>query len=100
MKEVTLKGIHRIEVRDDKGEADVAELEIRYARIRVLPPIGKQKRYPALDLVVSHASERGVPRNRKPINWKLLTDSQDNVSSCYPIPRSNRPWDTRCCPVY
>ena len=74
MKEVTLKGIHRIEVRDDKGEADVAELEIRYARIRVLPPIGKQKRYPALDLVVIHASERGAPRNRKPINWKLLTD--------------------------
>jgi hypothetical protein len=74
MKEVTLKGIHRIEVRDDKGEADVAELEIRYARIRVLPPIGKQKRYPALDLVVIHASERGAPKNRKPINWKLLTD--------------------------
>ena len=75
MQQVRLKGIHRIEVRDDKGELDVAELEIRYARIRVLPPIGKQKRYPALDLVVIHACERGAPpRNRKPINWKLLTD--------------------------
>ena len=76
MKEVSLKGIHRIEVRDDKGELDVAELEIRYARIRVLPPIGKQKRYPALDLVVIHASERGTPKNRKAINWKLLTNLQ------------------------
>ncbi len=74
MKEVNLKGIHRIEVRDDKGEPDIAELEIRYARIRVLPPIGKQKRYPALDLVVIHACERGEPRNRKSINWKLLTN--------------------------
>lgn len=74
MKEVSLKGIHRIEVRDDKGELDVAELEIRYARIRVLPPIGKQKHYPALDLVVLHACERGAPKNRKAINWKLLTN--------------------------
>jgi hypothetical protein len=74
MQEVRLKGIHRIEVRDDKGELDVAELEIRYAGVRVLPPIGKQKRYPALNLVVVHACERGAPRNRKPISWKLLTD--------------------------
>jgi len=74
MKEVSLKGIHRIEVRDDKGERDIAELEIRYALVHVLPPIGKQKRYPALDLVVIHASERGKPKNRTPINWKLLTN--------------------------
>lgn len=40
----------------------------------MLPPIGKQNRYPALDLVVIHACERGAPRTRKPINWKLLTD--------------------------
>ena len=73
MKEVRLKGIHRIEVRDDKGELDVADLEIRYARIRVLAPIGKQKRYPALDLVVIHACERSEPKNRRAINWKLLT---------------------------
>ena len=74
MKEVSLKGIHRIEVRDDKGDMDVAELEIRYARIRALPPIGKQKHYPPLDLVVLHACERGAPENRKAINWKLLTN--------------------------
>jgi hypothetical protein len=38
------------------------------------PPIGKQKRYPALDLTVIHASEVGVPLGRKPILWKLVTD--------------------------
>ena len=74
MKVTRLRGVHRIEVRNDKGEADVAELEIKFARIRVLPPIGKQKRYPALELTVIHACERGVPKNRQAINWKLLTD--------------------------
>ena len=40
----------------------------------MLPPIGKQKRYPSLDLTVIHASERGAPKGRKPIEWKLITD--------------------------
>jgi hypothetical protein len=40
----------------------------------VLPPIGKQKHYPALDLTVIHANERGTPKGRKPIEWKLITD--------------------------
>ena len=44
------------------------------AEIRVLPPIGKQKRYPALTLTVIHAEERGTPKNRKKIDWKLITD--------------------------
>ena len=74
MKEVKLKGVHRIEVRDDKGDVDVANLEIRYACIRILPPIGRQKHYPPQELVVTHASERGSPKNRTPIDWKLLTN--------------------------
>ena len=43
-------------------------------QIRVLPPIGKQKRYPALTLTVIHAEERGAPKTRKKIEWKLITD--------------------------
>jgi hypothetical protein len=74
MDEVAIKGLHRIEVRDDKGETSTATLEIKTKRIRVLPPIGKQKRYPALELTVIHASERGAPKGRKPIEWKLITD--------------------------
>jgi hypothetical protein len=49
-------------------------LEIKYRRIRVLPPIGKQKRYPALTLTVIHAEEREAPKNRRKIEWKLITD--------------------------
>jgi len=74
MEEVAVKGLHRIEVRDNDGEPDEAVLEIKYRRIRVQPPIGKQKRYPALTLTVIHAEERGTPNNRKRIDWKLITD--------------------------
>jgi hypothetical protein len=74
MEEVAVKGLHRIEVRDGDGDPGEAVLEIRYRKIRVLPPIGKQKRYPALTLTVIHAEERETPRNRKKIEWKLITD--------------------------
>jgi hypothetical protein len=46
MAEVTVKGLHRIEVRDSNGDPDQAVLEIRYRKIRVLPPIGKQQNIP------------------------------------------------------
>jgi hypothetical protein len=74
MDEVAVKGLHRIDVRDGNGDPDEAVLEIRYRKIRVLPPIGKQKRYPALTLTVIHAEERGAPKSRKKIEWKLITD--------------------------
>jgi hypothetical protein len=74
MEEVAVKGLHRIDVRDSNGDPDEAVLEIRYRKIRVLPPIGKQKRYPALTLTVIHAEERGTPKNRKKIDWKLITN--------------------------
>ena len=74
MSEVRVKGLHLIEVRDAKGECSEAVLEIRYRRIRILPPIGKQKRYPELTLNVIHAEERGTPKGRERIEWKLITD--------------------------
>ena len=74
MDEVAVKGLHRIDVRDSNGDPDEAVLEIRYRKIRVLPPIGKQKHYPALTLTVIRAEERGTPKNRKKIEWKLITD--------------------------
>jgi hypothetical protein len=74
MAEVRCKGVHRIQVPDRNGRLSDALLELRFRRIRVLPPIGKQSRYPQLDLTVLHATERGRPRNREPIQWKLITD--------------------------
>lgn len=74
MAEVNCKGLHRVEVRNDRGELSEAVLELKFRRIRVLPPIGKQSRYPSLDLTVLHATERAKPRGRDRINWKLITD--------------------------
>jgi hypothetical protein len=74
MHEVETKGLHRIEVRDNNGDLAEAVLELKYRRVHVLPPIGKQKRYPALTLTVIHAEERETPKNRKKIEWKLITD--------------------------
>lgn len=74
MKEVPVQGLHRIEVRNHKGEVSEAILEIRYRRLLVLPPIGKQKQYPELVLTVLYAQERGTPQGRERIDWKLITD--------------------------
>jgi Transposase DNA-binding len=70
MAEVAVHGLHRVEIEDGV----CAVLELRYKRIRILPPIGKQKRYPALDLAVIHARERDAPADRAPIDWRLITD--------------------------
>jgi DDE family transposase len=74
MDEVACKGLHRVEVQDQQGKISEATLELKFRQIRVLPPIGKQNQYPELKLTILHATERGKPRNRKPIEWKLLTD--------------------------
>jgi hypothetical protein len=74
MSDARVKGLHRIGVRDKKGDVSEATLEIKYRRVRVLPPVGKQNRYPALTLTVIHAEERGDPDGREKIDWKLITD--------------------------
>jgi len=74
MGEVAVQGLHRVEVAGADGKASQASVELRYRRIHVRPPIGKQRRYPALDLTVIHAQERGRPEGRAAIDWKLITD--------------------------
>lgn len=74
MDEVAIEGLHRMHVRGQKGEKISVTLEIRSNKIHVLRPIGKQKRYPPLDLTVIYAIKRGAPEGRKPIEWKLITD--------------------------
>jgi len=74
MKRAAIQGRHRILVRDKSGEASEATLEIKYQRVRVLPPIGKHKQYPELTLTVLHAVEKGAPKNREKVDWKLITD--------------------------
>lgn len=70
MADAPVTGRHMVEIADGV----TARLAVKYKRIRVLPPIGKQKRYPALDLTIVHAQEQDAPENRSPIDWKLITD--------------------------
>lgn len=74
MDEVRCKGVHHVEVTDRDGGVSTVAVELRYRRVRVLPPIGKQNRYPSLELTVLHATERGKPKGREPLHWKLVTD--------------------------
>lgn len=71
---VPIKGLHHIELRDKRGNTREAVLELKCKRIKVLPPVDKQKRYPPLMLTVIHAQERDTPDGSEAIDWKLITD--------------------------
>jgi hypothetical protein len=74
MRRAKVKAIHRVEVRDNQGNISEARLQVKYERLRVSPPIGKQKKYPSLTLTVIHAQEATTPKGRERINWKLITN--------------------------
>ena len=74
MSQAPLMATHDVTFVNAKGKKETASLEIKYREICVLPPIGKQRRYPKLDLTVLHAFETNPPEGRKPIGWKLITN--------------------------
>ena len=74
MHERRVRAVHRVEVRDAKGRPSTAVLEIKYHRLELCPPIGKERRYRNLTLTVIHAKERGTPEGRDPVDWKLITN--------------------------
>jgi hypothetical protein len=74
MRRVKVKAIHGVEVRDAKGTLSQATVRVKYHRLRVHPPIGKQKEYPPLMLTVIYAQEVSKPRGREKIDWKLITN--------------------------
>jgi Transposase Tn5 dimerisation domain len=76
MRQIRCKGLHKIEVRDSQGHTRCAVLELRYCRVRLLPPRAKQKRYPAMTLTVLQATEREAPGDVEPIDWKLINNLQ------------------------
>jgi hypothetical protein len=74
MGRIKVKAIHQVEVRDAKGTVSQATVKVKYHRLRVYPPIGKQKQYPPLMLTVIYAQESSTPRGREKIDWKLITN--------------------------
>jgi hypothetical protein len=63
-------GRHAIMV--DQDEA--TWLQVKFAAINTLPPVGKQKRYNSQVLTYIHAVEENPPPGREPIDWKLVTN--------------------------
>ncbi|MBV8525644.1 MAG: IS4 family transposase, partial [Acetobacteraceae bacterium] len=74
MRNAKVRATCRIRIRDPKGKVSDATVDIRYQRLQVQPPIGKQTRYPSLMLTVIHAQERGKPTGRAMVDWKLITN--------------------------
>jgi hypothetical protein len=74
MRRIKVKATHKIEVRDAKGTVSLATVNVKYHRLRVYPPIGKQKDYPPLLLTVIYAQEASTPQNREKIDWRLITN--------------------------
>ena len=68
MGEPRVKGLHRIAI----GKEDHADIELRYRRIRILPPIGKQKCFPALELIILRARERAAPKKGLQLTGELF----------------------------
>ncbi|MER8550345.1 hypothetical protein NKH41_32785 [Mesorhizobium sp. M1169] len=63
-------GRHRITVDQDETTC----LQVKFAAIKTLPPVGKQKRYSPQVVTYIHALEEDPPPGREPINWKLATN--------------------------
>ncbi len=74
MENQLVKAVHRVEVRDSKGSPASAVLELKYHRLQICPPFEKKTRYPNLTLTLIHAKERSLPKDRDPIDWKLITN--------------------------
>jgi hypothetical protein len=74
MAKTAVRGRHRVELRDKQGRPFAATLDLRYCRMTVRPPIGKQKCYPPLALTVIHAREPRCPKGRERLEWKLITN--------------------------
>ena len=74
MERICPQGQHRFTVPDQDGNPTEAVIDIKFQRLLLHPPEGKQKKYPTLMVTAIHAYEPHPPANRERIDWKLLTD--------------------------
>ena len=74
MADTPVAGIHCLKTKDKAGNDCEAKLQVKYCRMTIHPPIGKQNRYPSLEVTVIYAHEENPPVGRKRLEWKLATD--------------------------
>lgn len=66
--------VHKITYQDKNGNKIETSLKIKYVNAEVKPPHGKQKKYETQFLTYIIAEEIGIPEDRDPICWKILTN--------------------------
>jgi hypothetical protein len=76
------RGLYRVAIRTQQGEMTEVVLEIRYRRMRIHLPKGKNKieneRSTELLVTVIEAREQAPPPGRDRIDWKLITNLRVN----------------------
>ncbi len=74
MAKTKVAGLHCVKTKDKAGNDYEAKLQVKYCRMTLHPPIGKQSRYPSLEVSVIYAYEENPPAERERLEWKLVTD--------------------------
>jgi len=75
---IPVQGLVPLTVCYKDGTESKVCLEVKYTTLTINPPFDKKKRYPTLEATVIEARERGEPKGRDPIVWKLITNLQVN----------------------
>jgi len=72
------KGFYAVTITDKNGEKESVQVEVRFKKVNVMPPIGKEKNYPKpisacyIEVKEKMGSERRGEKCR--VEWKLLTN--------------------------
>lgn len=74
MSQSPVRGFYSITLRNKDSSMSKVKLEIKFATLKICPPVSKKKRYPPLLLTVVEATEQNAPKDREPIVWKVLTN--------------------------
>ena len=74
MESAVVCGRHPITFQDKDETSIEVDLEIKYERLGLDPPVGKRKAYQPITATVIHAKESGSTAGREPVDWKLVTD--------------------------
>jgi len=89
MQATPTEGHHNVSLRDKAGNINKIKLALKYREINLLPPIGKQKQYPALTVTVLHATEQAIS-SRDFHNW-VAYFLDDHAQ-----PKLRKPFATTC----
>ncbi len=72
---MTVKGLHRIEVRDSKGDPDEAFLDVKYRKILILPQLENESDTPPYRLARALAHGSSMNKNIAMSPYRILFET-------------------------